>query len=137
MTVKEKERCLFEEGICLRCFSHHHLASVCKENVKGRICGSRKHTDLLYLSSEERKDKTRKVEKAANTEPNVNAKYTAICKDASGGPSCGKIMLVDIFREEEVHRDYAILDDQSNALIISTELADRPEVEIPSLNLWR
>ena len=85
MTVKEKELWLFEERLCLRCLSPRHQASVCKENVKWRIFGSRRRPDLLYLSSEERKDNTKKVEKAANTEPNINAKYTAICKDVPEG----------------------------------------------------
>ena len=43
-------------------------------------------------------------------------------------------MLVDIYREDqpnEVHRIYAIVDDQSNASIISTELADKLNAEGP------
>ena len=43
-------------------------------------------------------------------------------------------MLVDIYREDqpnEVHRIYAIVDDQGNASIISTELADKLNVEGP------
>ena len=82
----------FSKRDCLsfHCFSPYHLASACKENVKCSICGSRRHKDLLHLSSEERKDKTKKAEKATNTEPNVNAKCTAIRKDAPEGSSYGK-----------------------------------------------
>lgn len=35
-----------------------------------------------------------------------------------------EVLLLDIFREKEAHRVYAITDDQSNASIISTEIAD-------------
>ena len=38
-----------------------------------------------------------------------------LCKGAPGGLSCSKIVLVDIYREDqpnEVHRVYAIVDDQ-------------------------
>ena len=43
-------------------------------------------------------------------------------------------MLVDIYREDrpnEVHRVYAIVGDQSNASIISTELTDKLNAEGP------
>ena len=52
---------------------------------------------------------------ANEAQENVNAKCTSICKGAPGGLSCSKIVLVDIYREDqpnEVHRVYAIVDDQ-------------------------
>ena len=48
-------------------------------------------------------------------------------------------MLVDIYREDRtngVHRIYAIVDDQSNASIISTELADKMNAEGPEWNYY-
>ena len=44
-----------------------------------------------------------------------------------GGVSCSKLLLVDVFSKEKphaVHRVYAIMDEQSNSSLISTELAD-------------
>ena len=44
-----------------------------------------------------------------------------------GGVSCRKLLLVDVFSEEKsyaVRRVYAIIDEQSNSFLISTELAD-------------
>ena len=64
------------------------------------------------MSNEEREEKPKRAEKATNTKLNVHAKCTALCKDNPEGRSCGKVLLVDIFRE------------QSNASIISTKLPD-------------
>ena len=55
MTIKEREQWVMEERLCFRCFSPHHVASTCKENMKCCICGSRRHPDLLHLSTEEKK----------------------------------------------------------------------------------
>ena len=43
-----------------------------------------------------------------------------------GGVSCSKLLLVDVSsKENAVHRVYAIMDEQSNSSLISTELADK------------
>ena len=134
MTVKERKQWVMEERLCFRCFSPHHVASTCKENVKCSICSSRRHPDLLHLSTEEKKERAKEAETANETQENVNAKCTSICKGAPGGLSCSKIVLVDIYREDrpnDVHRFYAIVDDQSNATIISTKLADKLNAEGP------
>lgn len=58
----------------------------------------------------------------------VKSSCTSICNGRKGGMSCTKIVLVDVFlqgREEETQRIYATVDDQSNASMITTELADR------------
>ena len=126
---------IMEERLCFRCFSPHHVASTCKENVKCSICGSRRHPDLLHLSTEEKKERAKEAETANEAQENVNAKCTSICKGAPGGLSCSKIVLVDIYREDrpnEVHRIYAIVDDQSNTSIISTKLADKLNPEGPA-----
>ena len=132
MTVKEREQWIMEERVCFCCFSQNHIASVCRENVRCSICGNRRHPDLLHLSTEEKKERAKETETANEGQENVNPKCTSVCKGASGGLSCSKIVLVDVYREDhpnEVHRVYAIVDDQSNASIISTELADRLNAE--------
>ena len=109
LTVKEREQWIMGERLCFRCFSPHHVASTCKENVKCSICGSRRHPDLLHLSTEEKKERAKETETANEAQENVNAKCTSICKGAPGGLSCSKIVLVDIYREDrpnEIHRIY-------------------------------
>ena len=134
MTVKERKQWVMEERLCFRCFSPHHVASTCKENVKCSICSSRRHPELLHLSTEEKKERAKEAKTAKKAQENVNAKCTSICKAAPGGLSCSKIVLVDIYREDrpnDFHRFYAIVDDQSNATIISTKLEDKLNAEGP------
>ena len=134
MTVKEREQWVREERVCFRCFSPSHLASMCTENVKCSICGSRGHPNLLHLTTKEKKKRAIETEKSKESQENVNPKCTSVCKDTPGGISCSKTVLVDLYREDhpnDVHRVYAIVDDQSKASIISTELADKLNAEGP------
>ena len=50
-----------------------------------------------------------------------------MCNATEGGVSCSKLLLVDVFSKEKPHearRVYAIIDEQSNSSLISSELAD-------------
>ena len=70
-----------------------------------------------------------KLEKWSRTPNSITT-----CNGNPGGLSCSKIVLVDVYNEDrpdDVHRIYAIVDDQSNALIISTELADKLNAQGP------
>ena len=58
----------------------------------------------------------------------VQSKCTAVCGENNGGISCSKVLLVDIVKPGEPNeqcRVYAIVDDQSNSFLISSELADK------------
>lgn len=69
----------------------------------------------------------RKPETEGNGEE-LKTTCTAICRNRSGGLSCSKIVLLDVFQEERpdlIFRVYAIIDDQSNASMISPLLADK------------
>ena len=138
MTVGEREDWIFEERLCFRCLSPDHVASACKESIKCSICGSERHSDLLHLSREEKKERVAKDRETLVENPkNVNPKCTSVCKGSSGGLSCSKIVLVDIYwedRPDDVHRVYAIMDDQSNASLITTNLADKLDAKGPE---WR
>lgn len=127
-TVGEREQWIFEEGLCFRCLSPNHEAYKCKENVRCSICGSRRHPNLLHWDSEERKEKGKEKEKSKEGVDNANPKCTSICNGNPGGLSCGKTVLVDVYSEEhpdDIHRVYAIVDDQSNASMITNDLADK------------
>lgn len=129
MTVAERENWIYEGRLCFRCLSPDHVASACKENIQCGICGSERHSVLLHLSKEEKKERAAKErETPTKTPENVNPKCTAICKGKTGGLSCSKIVLLDVFSEDRpsyTQRVYAIVDDQSNASLIAPQLADK------------
>jgi len=64
----------------------------------------------------------------------VDTRCTAVCGFNSGGTSCSKILLVDVFlkgRPDLVQCVYAIIDEQSNSNLISSELADELGISGP------
>ena len=135
-TVKEREHWIYEKGLCFRCFSPNHKANACRENIKCSTCGSARHPDLLHLGNREQKEVKDNGTSEESTE-NVSSMCTSICEGNPGGLSCSKIVLVDVYREnapDKVHRVYAIVDDQSNASMITAELADELNAEGPE---WR
>jgi hypothetical protein len=75
---------------------------------------------------EKRKEDESKGEEKVGEE--VASKCTSDCQEKLGGLSCAKIVLLDIFLKTEPQhsqRVYAIIDDQSNASMISPELANK------------
>ena len=135
-TVKEREHWIYEKGLCFRCFSPDHKGNACRENIKCSTCGSARHPDLLHLGNREKKEVKDNGTSEESTE-NVSSMCTSICEGNPGGLSCSKIVLVDVYREnapDKVHRVYAIVDDQSNASMITAELADELNAVGPE---WR
>ena len=60
----------------------------------------------------------------------IDSKCTSMCHAMEGGVSCSKLLWVNVFSKEKphaVHRVYAIIDEQSNSSLISTELANNWE----------
>ena len=54
-------------------------------------------------------------------------KSTYLCGVSEGGVSCSKLVLADVVskeRAESICRVYAIIDDQSNASLITSDLAN-------------
>ena len=102
---------------------------MCKKSVQCSICGSKRHPDLLHLTQEEKKEKAAKEkEPPKESAESINSKCSTICKGSPGGLSCSKIVLVDVHSEDRpdnVHCVYAIIDNQSNASLITTNLADK------------
>ena len=131
-TLSERMEWIKQAKLCFRCFSPGHQASNCKMIVKCDKCGSPRHQELLYV--EKRKDDSKSDDGEEEDGEKVSSKCTTVCQNEnSGGRSCAKIVLVDVFHEEPDHlqRVYAILDDQSNASMISTELADKLSLSGP------
>lgn len=95
-------------------------------------CKSERHPTILY------KDKVKKQENEAknNGEERVNedlqSRCTSVCQGRSEGLSCSKILLVDVYPKddpENTKRVYAIMDDQSNASMISPVQKKRTMVD--------
>lgn len=77
-------------------------------------------------------DKLRQGNKEHGEE--VQSTCTEICQNQNGGLSCSKIVLVDVFLEkkpQEIHRVYGIIDDQSNASMITPDLVDKMRIDGP------
>lgn len=116
----EKEQWLFKEALSFRCFFPHHLANARKEIVKFSIYGSRTYQDLLHLSNGERKTSQKGPQTLSQT---FTQSAQPFAKMLLKGVLV-EVPLVDIFRQKEAHRVYAITDDQSNTSIISPALPD-------------
>ena len=114
-TLEERSDFILKAGLCFKCLSENCRAVSCKAHTTCSICGDKRHIALLH------KDKT------AKEVASVEAKCTTICSGEGGGLSCSKIVLVDLYSKQAPNsfkRVYAVLDDQSNASLISSELAD-------------
>ena len=120
-TMQERSDWTKKNGLCFRCFCKDHIAKNCKVPVKCQKCESEGHLTLFHY---ERKDK----DKTENEKPKeeVTSSCTDLCSGTQG-LSCSKIILVDVFLEgkpNNVHRVYTIIDEQSNALMVTPALAD-------------
>ena len=116
--LEEKTDWILKAGLCYRCLSEGHRASDCSKKIQCSICKDDRHIALLH------KERPRRF--AASTEI-VDTKCTLACKPIEGGVSCSKLLLVDVKNKEKpntLHRIYAIVDEQSNSSLISSELAD-------------
>ena len=94
-----------------------HVASRCNTPVQCAICGDKRHSAVLH------KEK-RPPSKPENE--TVNPKCTVLC-GPTGGVSCSKTLLVDVYSRRNPHltkRVYAIVDEQSNSSLVTSELAD-------------
>lgn len=115
-TLQDKTDWIKKAGLCFRCLAEKHIAKNCHAVVKCEKCSSDRHQTLLHL---ERINKNQDKEE-------VNSSCTELC-DGTRGLSCSKIVLLDIFAQrkpDNVHRVYALIDEQSNASMISPDLAD-------------
>ena len=115
-SLEERTQWIMNARLCLRCLSNAHIASECDTPIQCTICGDKRHSALLH------KDRrpTPRPENGA-----VNPKCTTLCEPT--GLSCSKTLLVDIFNKRTPHitkRIYAIVDEQSNSSLITSELAD-------------
>lgn len=120
-TLEERTEWIKDACLCFRCFSPTHIASRCNVPLKCTICGDRHHSALLHRE----RQPTLKSEPKSENE-GVNPKCTTLC-GLSGGVSCSKTLLVDVYSKRSPHlskRIYAIINVQSNSSLVTSELAD-------------
>ena len=68
----------------------------------------------------------------------VESKCRAVCRSNNGGISCCKILLVDIRKPDKPYklcRVYAIVNDQSNRSLLSSELVDNSDQIVKKKNI--
>ncbi len=131
-SLEEKTDWIKKAGLCFRCLVGKHLAKQCRAKVTCEKCKSNRHPTILHKEKEEKKNGAGDV--GEESPGDLQTTCTSVCKGEPGGLSCSKILLVDVFtndRPEMTHRVYAIIDDQSNASLVSPDLADRLDIDSP------
>ena len=92
-------------------------AKDCRQTIKCSISNNKRLNTLLH------KEKLKKPKGGES----VDMKCTFLCGASEGALSCSKLVLVDVVSKERpksICRVYAIIDDQSNTSLITSELAD-------------
>ena len=122
--LEDRTEWIKDARLCFHCFSPNHVASRCNTPVQCAICGDKRHSAVLH------KEK-RPPSKPENE--TVNPKCTVLC-GPTGGMSCSKTLLVDVYSRHNPHltkRVYAIVDEQSNSSLVTSELADDLGADAP------
>ncbi|XP_033759513.1 uncharacterized protein LOC117341759 [Pecten maximus] len=126
--IVERRQLLKDYKMCFKCCkSTSHMARKCTATINCNECGSTRHSTALHdpinTSDKPRSPKPQGGEQAEK----VTNKCTAICGEGVSGRSCAKTLLVDIYPEGQPGKSitvYAVLDDQSNRTLASSELLD-------------
>ena len=129
-SLEEKTDWIQTAGLCFLCLKENHRARECNSKVSCKICGYNRHIALIHKEKPEPPSSG----EASNSEV-VNSKCTIACGGRSGGMSCSKIVLVDIHTKAKPNfckRVYAIMNDQSNTSLVSSELSDDMGAKGPS-----
>ena len=130
-SLSERTEWIQRAGLCFRCFREGHQAKQCEAKVSCTVCGNDRHLALLHkekVSEGGKDEKNPQHEGEEDASKQITNTCTTLCGDNNGGVSCSKILLVDIVKPDEPNvssRVYAIIDDQSNSSLISSELADK------------
>ncbi|XP_069133524.1 uncharacterized protein [Argopecten irradians] len=141
--IEERKNLLKEHKICFKCCTtDKHIAKDCKVQLSCSVCGRKRHLTVLHerrdsdhtRNKENLTNPRNQVEKHNQVETHqssenqkVNTHCTLVCGDGFHGRSCSNIVLVEVFSEDEPSKrvsTYALLDDQSNRSLASTELLD-------------
>ena len=145
LTLDQKNEFIKKTKLCFRCFSPGHIAIKCKVNIECGKCHSKRHPTLLHKrieNDEGQKDmgekgygeEQHKEEEKLNDGEEVVTTQTKVGQAEDLPVSCSKIILLDIFhpsRPTTTVRTYALIDEQSNACMISPTLVDQLGLQSP------
>ncbi|XP_052087892.1 uncharacterized protein LOC127724930 [Mytilus californianus] len=125
--IDERKTIIMQNGICFKCCNGKHLARNCNENQPCKQCQSKGHPDALHIEKGPNPttghggEQNQSDGKPANK---VTTACTQICGDSFKGRSCAKTVLVKVYpngQPEKAIRVYAILDDQSNRTLATSQ----------------
>ena len=118
---------LKENRICFNCLeSTNHIAKRCEKGKPECATCSLKHATALH-------DPQRHP-----SEPKTDAKCTRVCGSTQSTKSCAKIVLVWLRHPSLPDREvltYALLDDQSNAVLVKDSVFERLGIEASPTNI--
>ena len=118
-TLGAKTEWIMRAGLCFKCLSPGHQSKDCNTVISRETCGSNLHNTLLPME--------RRRHTTDDNGEELRTTCTAICHTRRGGLFAARLFSLMSFQEKQpdlVHRVYAIIDDQSNASMVSPHLAD-------------
>jgi hypothetical protein len=127
LSVANRRDFMKQKGYCFSCCTRGHIRRDCVNNTPCTICGDDKHHTLLHDSHGEEPASQSKFRSA-------NSKCIQISGQTFQGKSCAKIVLLRAYSKNQpqnVKNVYAIIDDQSNRSLVSSNLVDqlKPKTE--------
>jgi len=138
--LTERKAFILNHGICFRCCrSTSHLATLCNADVTCGVCSSPRHNTILHPGSPPwTSDPRSNIEnggEGSSPTAGIVTKCTQVCGGDLSGKSCSKIVLVEVYpvkQPDKAIRTYAIVDDQSNRSLASSDFFDTFSDDSPS-----
>lgn len=122
---------LRKRRICFKCLkSTSHFSKQCETAVRCSVCDSTEHHAALHPTVTRTYSPPKTAEEEDNTQEtggSVTATRTEVGDKGDQSRSCARICLVNVTHDGQPHRAvkaYAILDDQSNRSLVTSELLD-------------
>lgn len=114
MLWPEKRKLLSEKRLCFKCFSSDHLAKDCARPLEEKNPGAPNSETSVPPTLH-----------GGEPKPSVSSLCTEICGEHGSSKSCAKIVLVNVFSQNDINnvtRCYCMIDEQSNRSLIKPEL---------------
>ena len=128
---QQKRDFLYKNKLCFNCLCSDHVAKECKRPAAACDICKEKHLTLLHKPKQEDETQMKKEKESNNA-------CTKICGSPGVSRSCARIVLVEVSHDSPQHPKtlaYAVLDDQSTDVFVTTSLLDRLAVTGEDVNL--